>query len=1017
MNEAVVRINGEIAAPGESLEIPVKDKSEVLITRTNCSGIPKTYRIKVDLRLIEETEEVMDCLRRVPALQQLTEEQRRTLTGQMAVKHYQGGAVIVAENSKCGAYYIIREGDVTVQRQEEKVCVLHKGNDFGLVALQDSESVQHNSFIARGHVCCLMLTMAQVNALAAQSVSRIAQLWKERSHKDKEMYDPDSELTAIDLNGYELHPPFERHITDYMVNVPSNSNRLLTITPRVRKSVIRIQRTVPIIVLCYGGGPQTMKTLVAAGDKPIIIVAGSGRCAQFVEDWVKVERQKDSLKRQSGNAAAEETLTRHQKEAAETCIRRDFAKINRKNFVDVRLQSKKPDWWDVGAFIEYLTHLGVHQQLSFFDIARISEGKMSAKQRLNPMLPILTSSVFKSSTVKDYVKLPLAIRLRDKTEVSRLLSKDIAMNRKSLTELSGNSRLLIYAAYHDLGSIVDTLLECGFDESQLDQLIMLEVERELSMRRLEGNHPDWYQPPGADEEEKDLLWRNMSVEEQRKICRRITWNMLPDLQGRSFDITSNAEQQEMIGRRLIQRAVSVRYEADTGAKICERRFVYAMQEGTKEEEKREEVVAIQARYTGISSLREGKLTEQMRGENINVHFEQETQQSVSIKPVTLDDTSVRLPLDGKDRNAECKFRISRRKLDLVFDLYRVWLSDKNVDTSDDDFRSIDLTQTSELHGLHRLYWAIHSNRPKLARVFMHRHENPLVAGFFCAHCYKQLPAQMAAKVLAEKHLPKNVAKEAEQYCLDILSDLDIQEEHAVFEQYIYWSTEQQRHSDYARFVPKKSDQQRNYLVRSALSAMGFDRNDNITHLDLAIESDSRLFMGHPMVAAFLHRLWISPSDNGRFCDSLIPSSARQKWAISLVAHIGFLIMHMGYIATLPARGEELEHTTIEVLFWMWGVAFVLYEAFHFSQETSIRVYLSGSGNKNDVAINVLLVFGLFARVMVSTSLVWVDVMFATISIAFIFSAWRLLHIGMVYKPLGVCCIFAQKQYTRSLLSF
>jgi hypothetical protein len=49
---------------------------------------------------------------------------------------------------------------------------------------------------------------------------------------------------------------------------------------------------VPIVVLCYGGGPMTIKTLIAAGDKPLIIVRGSDRAAKFVDDYVGFERRK-----------------------------------------------------------------------------------------------------------------------------------------------------------------------------------------------------------------------------------------------------------------------------------------------------------------------------------------------------------------------------------------------------------------------------------------------------------------------------------------------------------------------------------------------------------------------------------------------------------------------------------------------------------------------------------------------------------------------------------------------------
>lgn len=58
-----------------------------------------------------------------------------------------------------------------------------------------------------------------------------------------------------------------------------------------------------------------------------------------------------------------------------------------------------------------------------------------------------------------------------------MLSDESAfINPHSLCSSFLNSSVLFQLAYHDLGNIVDTLIECGFDESQLDYLIMLEVK-------------------------------------------------------------------------------------------------------------------------------------------------------------------------------------------------------------------------------------------------------------------------------------------------------------------------------------------------------------------------------------------------------------------------------------------------------------------------------------------------------------------------------------------------------------
>ena len=72
---------------------------------------------------------------------------------------------------------------------------------------------------------------------------------------------------------------------EYEVRVPQRTEKV-TVTVFTRAAATKdIQTSVPIVSLCYGGGPMTLETLAGAGDKPIIVVRGSQRTAQFIEDW------------------------------------------------------------------------------------------------------------------------------------------------------------------------------------------------------------------------------------------------------------------------------------------------------------------------------------------------------------------------------------------------------------------------------------------------------------------------------------------------------------------------------------------------------------------------------------------------------------------------------------------------------------------------------------------------------------------------------------------------------------
>jgi hypothetical protein len=143
--------------------------------------------------------------------------------------------------------------------------------------------------------------------------------------------DNDGMLEGLDvllhhaITNESLRPSFSPEITDYAVRVPSGQQHMVTVTPHLatRKKAARL--TVPIVILCYGGGPLSMATLVANGDKPVIIVKGSGRAAGFIEEWCEFEAQK-----QIASPEQHRILELQQMQNAEETIRRDIAPTKRK---------------------------------------------------------------------------------------------------------------------------------------------------------------------------------------------------------------------------------------------------------------------------------------------------------------------------------------------------------------------------------------------------------------------------------------------------------------------------------------------------------------------------------------------------------------------------------------------------------------------------------------------------------------------------------------------------------------
>eukprot|EP01050_Picozoa_sp_SAG11_P010422 SAG11_NODE_1040_length_6065_cov_2.701307_8_plen_160_part_00 len=129
-----------------------------------------------------------------------------------------------------------------------------------------------------------------------------------------------------------------------------------------------------------------MKTLMAAGPKPLIIVRGSGRAAQFVDDWVKYDTE---IREQHDAGASQikiDTLKQMQLEGAEESIRRDLAAAKATSYDEHLLlaASSKAKWWDVAEYIDCLKKLGAHNQLHFFDIRKMSAKEQDFKSQLNP---------------------------------------------------------------------------------------------------------------------------------------------------------------------------------------------------------------------------------------------------------------------------------------------------------------------------------------------------------------------------------------------------------------------------------------------------------------------------------------------------------------------------------------------------------------------------------------------------------------------------------------------------------
>ena len=119
-------------------------------------------QVKVDARLasIRPNEDVGRFLKAVPLLSKLTDAERAKLGGAVIEKNFENGARIIAQGEPGTGFFIIRRGNVAVQRADEQ------GNKQELATLKDGD------FFGPLHIACLLVSRGLSSlALIASFVS------------------------------------------------------------------------------------------------------------------------------------------------------------------------------------------------------------------------------------------------------------------------------------------------------------------------------------------------------------------------------------------------------------------------------------------------------------------------------------------------------------------------------------------------------------------------------------------------------------------------------------------------------------------------------------------------------------------------------------------------------------------------------------------------------------------------------------------------------------------------------
>jgi hypothetical protein len=212
----------------------------------------------------------------------------------------------------------------------------------------------------------------------------------------------------------------------------------------------------------------------------------------------------------------------------------------------------------------------------------------------------------------------------------------------------------------------------------------------------------------------------------------------------------------------------------------------------------------------------------------------------------------------------------------------------------------------------------------------------------------------------------------EQYAVRILNHTFLGESTAAFDQYLFYGIDEEDGVTYRTFMHKRSSQIENTSLRDALQLMGIPVETEVTHLDLALRANAKLFMSQRGVKQFLSRLFNRPAASDEYCSRLaskhLKVSPRIKGWVHATGFGMFLAIIMSFIFSLPAHDKAIESTTtVEVAFWLWVLAYGLDEIDSASGDLgltreSVRDYFKGIGNTLDAVIVTMFFAAFLARV-------------------------------------------------------
>jgi hypothetical protein len=250
------------------------------------------------------------------------------------------------------------------------------------------------------------------------------------------------------------------------------------------------------VVFCFGGGPGTKNTVMAAVEKqfPIIIVQGSGRMADVIEAYAadKVhasalfEQREEKLRKWMGPKASAADIQGAIKDM-ETIVEKGELYFYNLQETSPKYNPRYGGYGGAGMGMGAGAHGGAYPHgvahPSGGGSMRAGEkgqvaGAQSYSSKNNSssdLLFIIIKALLHNKALSDDSKLLLAIKWNKPDAVKYLLHEKSILRKDS--ETRPFPELLAYACYNDYAEIASVLLDHGYDKTIIDALIVGQFER------------------------------------------------------------------------------------------------------------------------------------------------------------------------------------------------------------------------------------------------------------------------------------------------------------------------------------------------------------------------------------------------------------------------------------------------------------------------------------------------------------------------------------------------------------